>query len=85
MRLDCGQEAKDGCCARHTLSLQPDFQEEKTAICMEVEKKGISWNCIQNIIVSAILLNVFGVQRSEEHENSVTTLSKDFVIGCRKF
>jgi hypothetical protein len=41
-KLDChGNEADDHCCcARHLLASQPDFVQQKTAICEAIEKAG---------------------------------------------
>ena len=41
-RMDCTADAKDDnkCCARHLLASQPDFCEQKTALCEVVENAG---------------------------------------------
>ena len=41
-RMDCNADARDDnkCCAKHLLASQPDFHQQKTALCETVENAG---------------------------------------------
>jgi hypothetical protein len=43
MRLECGGEPADMCCARHVMSEQPDFQEQRSLLQETVENEGMKF------------------------------------------
>ena len=85
-RIDCTANVKDDNkgCARHLLASQPDFCEQKTALCEVVENAGHILNFILNITVNATRLKDIREQQNKQLELTVKKFAQflRFCIAC---